>query len=74
MKKILKKYKKLNKYYILNHKQKIILIIIFFVNVLKIIVRENIVNVIKINFHVIKTANVFHVKILKKMNLYKIFL
>ena len=63
MKKILKKLKKLDKCYILNHNQKLILIIIFFVNVLKIIVRENIVNVIKINFHVIKIVNVFHVKI-----------
>ena len=63
MKKILKKFKKLVKYYILNHNQKLILMIIFFVNVLKIIVRENIVNVIKINFHVIKIVNVFHVKI-----------
>ena len=63
MKKILKKFKKLVKYYILNHNQKLILMIIFFVNVLKIIVRENIVNVIKINFHVIKIVNVYHVKI-----------
>jgi hypothetical protein len=63
MKKILKKLKKLDKCYILNHNQKLILIIIFFVNVLKIIVRENIVNVIKINFHVIKIVNVYHVKI-----------